>query len=90
MKVTTKVELNVTMKAVLREGKLTLDLSVAAPYGNDGRTAGHSHNDFSKEVEKRVKEALEAAIEEGLDEAVVGAQIAASRALLVAAERGEL
>lgn len=89
MEVTRAINVEPTIKAVLRETGLTVTLTVAAPYG-DGRAVSVSVEEFPPELVEAAEEALTRLMESRLDQAVIRATNAAYEAATVAARQGEL
>lgn len=87
MKVEMAVEVVVTAKAVLRNDKLALDVSVAAPYGQ--RTASVSTEITDPNSIAAVRDALSAAIAPAVAKLIPRAQIAALDAARIAGHKGE-
>jgi len=92
MKITKEVNYDIGVKAVLRNGALSLSLTAAAPYGTGGneRTATATITAFSPEVQEQVIAALEAVQEEKLSQALVAAEKGAAESLVAAVRKGEM
>lgn len=88
MKITTEINIEIAVKAVLRDGVLSLQASGTAPYGN--RTATATVEITDETAVNAVREALEAAQETVLSEVASKAQQAASAAHLKAVQLGEM
>lgn len=88
MKIQQEVELAVTAKAVLREGKLSLSVNIAAPYGD--RFASQPVESFPEEIVATVQAALQDAVDYALSQGVEVAMARAHEARIVATNRGEL
>lgn len=87
MQVETVVDMSVAAKAVLRNGELMLDVSVAAPYGQ--RSASVSTHVVDAEALATVKAAIAGAIEATVKKLAPRAQLAALDAARIAGYKGE-
>lgn len=91
MKKQITVDLQVAMKAILRNDELKLVLSVGVSYGDTNpRVATHIVEDFPEEISDQVRIALQTAIDSCIDEAARDAQRGAAIAEKRARELGEV
>lgn len=92
MKMVKEVNYDLTVKAVMRNGELSLSLTAAAPYGSgdNERTASATVTEFSEEILAQVQEVLEAAQEEKLGQALTKAEQNAAVSLVAAVRKGEM
>lgn len=81
------VEFDATMKAILREDKLDLSLTISVPYGR--RKVSVSSEEFSPEIQTKLSEILKAAQAEALQTTLNRGMAAASQAATVASQRME-
>lgn len=89
MKIIQEIEYTVTAKAVLRDGKFSLTVTVGAPYAGN-RTASIVVEEFTEKTRKAAQAALEAAISEAIVDAPGKAAAVAHEAHLIAMNRGEV
>jgi len=87
MQVTVTLDLSTTLKATLRDGKLSAELTVTAPYGV--RTVSVSETEFPPELLEAAAGALQNLLESRVEKLVSRAQRAAHEAAAVAARLGE-
>ena len=88
MKVKTEINIEIAVKAVLRDDKLSLQATGIAPYGS--RTATASVEITDPEAVSAVKSALVAALDTVLPELAKQAQYATSVAHMKAVQLGEM
>lgn len=92
MKVQYELELDISAKAVYRNGKVELTLTGTMPLaqGQNRSVSSTIDKGFSKKTLELFKDAFEAALSEGQDKLVLVTQVNASEALSVAARKGEI
>jgi hypothetical protein len=91
MKITTQVEVAVSLKTVLRDGRLSAILSVAVPYGAQGRSVSVALTDDQLDLGamSAVQDAMQKAIDLALPGLLARAQAEAQAAHKVAIDRQE-
>ena len=88
MEITTKVNYDVAAKAVLRNGDLSVSLTISAPYG--GRSVSVVDEQIPPELQAAVDAALQQVIDARAPGLVAKAQAALFEAKAVAERSGEV
>lgn len=92
MKIQVELELDISAKAVYRNGEILLSLTGTMPLasGQERNVSSTMDNDFSEKVVGLFDKAFKALIEENQEKLVTITQVGASEALSVASRMGEL
>jgi len=89
MKVQIDLEIDISAKAIYRNGKLDLSVSGTMPYANRSATA-IINDTVSRETQDLFTQAFEALISEQQARVIQATQLARGEAMTVAARMGEL
>ena len=92
MKVQIELELDISAKAIYRDGEIALSVTGSMPLvpGQDRQASATVESGFSEETLELFRAAFEAVIKETQSRVMTVTQVASSEALSVAARMGEL